>query len=251
MLVSRSLRTLASVCLLLAACSAPPDAQEIVDEAIEAHGGERFESSVIDFDFRNRHFSIRRDRGQHHYERTYDDSLGLVREVLSNDSLYREIDGNRVMLTRWEAHRLQSSINSVVYFALLPYRLNDPGVSKRYLGSTRIDGEPYYKIEVTLEPREGGGDEGERFVYWFHRQRKTMDYLAYSYQTNGGGTRFREVINPRVVDGIRFADHVNLTSDTLSARIEDYDRLVGSSSLREVSRVVLENIRVRPLPDES
>jgi hypothetical protein len=236
-----------AVNLTLAACAGQPDAQEIVDEAIAAHGGERYEHSVIEFDFRGKHFVVRRDGGVFAYERSYHDSLGAVREVLDNEGVIREVNGQRVELDEREARRLASTINSVVYFALLPYRLNDPAVQKRYLGRATVKGEPYHKVEVTFAKEGGGQDYEDRFVYWFHRQRKTMDYLAYTFQVNQGGSRFRRAVNSRVVGGIRFADYLNFTADTLRTEIERYDQVFEKGSLRKVSEIVLENVKVQPI----
>ena len=35
-------------------------AQQIIDRAIEVHGGEKYQSSRIEFDFRNRHYAAER-----------------------------------------------------------------------------------------------------------------------------------------------------------------------------------------------
>ncbi len=85
-----------------------------------------------------------------------------------------------------------NSVNSVAYFALLPFRLNDAAVNKRYIGTSEIKGEPYFEIEVTFQQKGGGKDHDDVFIYWIHQQHFTMDYLAYSFIVDGGGTRFRK-----------------------------------------------------------
>jgi len=61
-----------------------------VGDAIAAHGGGRYEHSVIEFNFRGEQFVVRRDGGAFAYERSYRDSLGTVQEVLDNDGVTRE-----------------------------------------------------------------------------------------------------------------------------------------------------------------
>lgn len=256
--------------LLLAACAdgevedalhaggregaAPVDrAQAIVDQAIAVHGGDVLRHAVVAFDFRDKHFTITRDGGLYRYERTYTDSTGRVREVLDNDGLYREIDGVRAPLTDAETYKLATPLNSVPYFALLPFNLNDPAVQKRYLAEAEVEGEPYHKIEVTFHQDGGGSDHEDRFVYWFHRDRHTMDYLAYDYHRDETGTRFRKAFNARTIGGARFADYYNFISDSLPAPgmpIERYDALLEAGAVEVLSEIILDNVTVQPLGAE-
>ena len=244
-----SLAFLLAAALWLAACAAqpqPPDPQAIVDQAIAAHGGEHLHHAIVEFDFRGKHFKITRDGGVFQYERLYTDSTGSVREVLNNDDLYREVNGERVTLEEKARLKMEEDVNSVVYFALLPFPLNDPAVQKKYLGTATIAEEPYHKIEITFRQEGGGRDYQDRFIYWIHQETSTVDYLSYFYYTNVTGSRFREAYNVRTVGGVRFADHHNYKSDTLRVdNVERYDELVGQMPL--VSDIILENITVTPL----
>ena len=236
--------------LLMEGCTPTSDAdpQGIVDRAMAAHGSENLDQAEVEFDFRDRHFVVTRDGGRFTYERTFTDSTGAdVRDVLTNDSLYREVDGERVELTEEERLSAETGVNSVVYFALLPYFLNDPAVEKRYLGEATIEGEPYDKVEVTFQEEGGGQDYQDRYVYWFHQDEHTMDYLAYSFEVNGGGTRFRQAVNPRVVGGVRFADYLNGGADTLGTPIHRYDEMLAAGEIDPISEIELKNIDVRPL----
>lgn len=244
---------LLAVCLVLlvSACQRRPDARRIVERAVAVHGGDVLRHGIVSFTFRDRRFTATRDGGRFTYERTFTDSTGLVHDVLGNDTLYREVDGVPVALTEAQRRSVESGLNSVVYFALLPFNLTDPAVQLRYLGPAEVEGEPYHEVEVTFRQEGGGRGYRDRYVYWFHRDRHTMDYLAYTFEEDGGGTRFRKALNTRTVGGVRFADYANYTSDSLGADIERYDDLLHAGLLRKVSDVVLEDVRVEPLPDGS
>ena len=113
------------------------------------------------------------------------------------------------------------------------------------LGKSKINDESYHEIEVSFREEQGGKDFEDRFVYWIHQKHKTMDFLAYTYHQDGSGTRFRQALNPRVVNGIRFADYLNFTSDSIQSNIEDYDEVFMTGDLEKVSEIILENIEVR------
>ena len=229
-------------------CGTEPDAQEIVDRAREVHGSNVLDQAVVEFDFRGKHFRVRRDDGVFSYERIYTDSTGArVREVLNNNELFRTVNGERVALSDEERRSIKTAVNSVVYFALLPYALNDPAVQKRYIGEEQVQGEPYHRVEVTFRKEGGGRDYEDRFVYWFHQDRHTLDYLAYRYHTDGGGTRFRKAVNPREVNGVRFADYLNYTTNAIDMSVTRYGQIMESDSLQQVSTVRLDNVQVHPL----
>lgn len=241
--------------LVWCACTQPgPDPQRIVDRAVEAHGGaDRLDGTVIQFDFRDRRFRLRHDRGLFRYERTFPDSSVAILDALTNEGVSREIDGQRIELSDRMRRSVTSGVNSVAYFALLPFKLNDPAVRKRYLGSDSLKGEPYHKVEITFQEEGGGRDFRDRFVYWFHRDRHTMDYFAYDFEEDGGGTRFREAVRPRVLGGLRFVDYVNYSSDLFASpgdSIENFDQAFRSNKVRMLSEINLENVSVEPIASE-
>ncbi len=235
--------------VLISACSPPPDAQSIVDRAIAWQGGEILNKAEFVFDFRGRHFRILRNDGRFEYERTYSDSTGrTIRELLSNDGLFREVDGERVDLDPKAYASAETAVNSVVYFALLPLPLNDPGARKRLLGSGEIEGLTYDLVEVTFGVEGGGRDHDDRFVYWFNRRSGSLDYMAYYYHVNETGSRFRKAVPTHESGGVRIADYLNyrgagLGVDTIELYGEQYD----SDGLELVSEILLENVTVRPL----
>lgn len=233
-------------CVALPPKSAPVSkAQQIVNAARKVHGVDTLAHARVDFDFRGKHFTAFRTDEGFLYQRMYTDSSGTVRETLKQDSVSRFIEGiGPVTLTNQQQRSLESALNSVVYFALLPFSLNDPAVQKRYLGAGQIRGEPYDKVEVTFAQQGGGRDWEDRFVYWFHQHHHTMDYLAYRFDDTRDGTRFRQAFNPRTINGVRFADYYNYNSDSLGVDIAHFDVLFEQGKLDLLSEVVLENVSV-------
>lgn len=230
-------------------CSNQPNARSITEAAIIAHGGHRYESSIIEFEFRGQHFSVERDGGLFTYKRTFEDTAGAISDILNNEGFHREINGEAVALSDSEQSSFSESVNSVVYFALLPHFLNDQAVQKRYIGKSTLKGEPYHKVEVSFRKEDGGKDYSDVFTYWFHQDKHTMDYLAYRYHRDDNGTRFRAAFNQRLINGILFADYHNYKgneSDTLTA---DYDQRFERGQLTKVSEIILENVEVRILPN--
>jgi len=221
-------------------------AQEIVYQAMQGHGSDKLPKSHLEFDFRDYHYTMQRDGGTYQYERAFTDTSGQqIHDVLTNDSFTRTVDGEEVELTEKQRNAYSNSVNSVIYFATLPLSLNDPAVQKEYLGEVSIKGEPYHKIKVTFKQEGGGDDFQDEYIYWIHRDEHTMDYLAYNYETDGGGARFREAYNVRNVEGVVFQDYYNLKPVPKTLEVARFDSLFEAGNLQQVSVIETADVKLR------
>ena len=233
---------------LFSACDSRTEAQKIVDKAIEAHGGESYWNSKVEFDFRNIHYTILKTPDRFEYIREFSDSTGNVKDLLNNDGFVRTVNGAKIdTLSEEWIGKYSRSVNSVAYFAYLPYGLNDPSVFKTSLGETEINGEKYNLIKVTFAEEGGGDDFDDEFLYWIGIEDSIVDYMAYSYHTDGGGVRMREVSGVNEVGGIRFQNYLNLKPADESVSVEKMQELYESGDLELLSEINLENISVEPL----
>ena len=244
-----SLRYLLFSFVILGSCtSAPETAQEIVSRSVEAYGGSKMYKSDIAFDFRDIHYRSYSNEGMMSYERTFEhDSLGSVHDVLNNDGFTRKVNDEVVTLDEEWTARYTRSVNSVIYFFRIPFNLDDPSVSKSRLDDTQINGRDYYKIYITFSEEGGGEDFDDSFIYWIDKETFYIDYMAYSYSTDGGGMRFREAINPRIVNDLRVVDYINYAPIDEKIPLEDLEALFIEGNLEELSRIENENIEVNYL----
>lgn len=238
---------LALLLVLLLACRSnrlplPTDpAGRLIARAINAHGGARYNRAHYAFVFRDRTYTFQNDGPRYRYTRT--DTLGN-RDVLDNDGIRRSQNGTPVTLSEKQQNAYAEALNSVIYFATLPHKLQDPAVRATHAGSTTIEEEPYEVLDVRFTEANGGTDHDDTFRYWIHAKRHTIDYLAYNYRVSGGGVRFRRAYNPRTVGGIRFQDYVNYKAP-VGTPLVALPQLYEQGALEELSRI--ETARVRML----
>ena len=242
----------------VAACGPPAgptgDAEAIalVHAARDAHGSDGLDGRTLHFTFRGTAFSTWTDGGRFRHTRTTRDSLGRETVVtVDNTGVSRTVDGQDAPFAD-DAERLAAaeSVGSVVYFVRLPAPLTDPAVRVRSLGRDSVGGAPYDALEVTFAQEGGGRDWQDRYVYWLHPARRTVDFLAYSYRTSPGDTaraatghRFRRVVGVQTVGGVRIQDYENLSADSL-ARLDDYPDALDAGRTFVVSTVRTENVRL-------
>lgn len=219
-------------------------AQEIIDKAIERAGGSKYDRATVKFKFRSNVYKSIRNNGEFQLEREIKDSTGVYRDVVSNTGFERFKGDSLVRLPDSLAVRYGSSVNSVHYFAHLPYGLNDKAVNKELAGDAIIGSQPYYQLKITFQQEGGGTDHHDEFMYWIHKDKYTVDYLAYKFHVNEGGIRFREAFNPRIIEGIRFVDYKNYTIKDFNTPLEKLDELYEEGKLKLLSTIKTENVEV-------
>ncbi|MCF6308371.1 MAG: deoxyribose-phosphate aldolase [Flavobacteriaceae bacterium] len=219
-------------------------AQAIIDKAIETSCNGNCDNAVIEFTFRDKQYRSSRNNGNYKLERIKKDSLNTIHDVVTNNELYRYINEELTNVPDTMVVKISDGVNSVHYFAQLPYGLNAEAVNKKLISEDEIKGIDYYEIEVAFSEEGGGTDFDDTFLYWINKETFTVDYLAYKYATNGGGVRFREAYNPRVVEGIRFVDYNNFKPDSKEVNLSDLDKLFAEGKLKLLSKIETENVKV-------
>jgi hypothetical protein len=216
-----------------------------IEKAVAAHGSEALKNAEISFDFRGKDFFVQKDGHDYYYQREYLDSTGArVIDQVWPDSMFRTIDGKRPLLTPKKRDAIKESIHSVVYFALLPQALQDPAVQASYVDEMRVLGKPYHRVKVTFSEENGGTDYQDEYMYWIHDESNTIDYLAYNFQVNGGGARFRAVIQDTLVANVRFQDYKNYKPLTDRKALLGLDNLYEKGELELLSTIALNDLEV-------
>jgi hypothetical protein len=229
--------------LTISSCTQKPDAQKIINKSIVFYGMDKLDQKTISFDFREKHFEVQFNGGNYLYESTFStDSLGPIKDRLSNKGFVREIKGLITKQPEKDSLKHAESINSVFYFAFLPLKLNDQAVKKKLLKAVDIKGKTYQLVEVSFAIENGGSHYDDVFYYWFDSDDASLDYLAYS----AGGNRFRAVQNTTNSTGLTLQNYINYKAkDGEQTLLINYPQLFEKNELEKLSEIVLENLAVK------
>jgi hypothetical protein len=107
-----------------------------------------------------------------------------------------------------------------------------------------VNDKSYWSIKVTFQKDGGGEDFQDEYRYWINQETYEVDFLAYNYQTDGGGTRFRKAINRREIDGFLFQDYENYKPSKKFEPLDSLPVLFEQGYLKQVSLIRNKNIRV-------
>lgn len=216
-------------------------ADSIVNLAIEAHGGDLYTKADYSFTFRDKKYRFKNNGSNYEYSSEGQKGDSLIKDVMVNNDFTRNINTKKQNLTPEDAGKYGESLNSVIYFATLPYKLQDASVHKKYIEQTTIKGKQYDVIQVTFGQDGGGKDFDDEYMYWINTETHKMDYFAYNYQVNDGGVRFRAAFNPRAVAGVTFQDYINYEAP-VKTPLNDLPALYEQSKLKEASKILTENV---------
>ena len=220
-------------------------AHAIVDKSIAISGGDKFGNSIISFNFRDKAYTAKRQNGEFSFLRQFKQASDSVTDILDNTGFNRMINDGFVKVEDSMAVKYTASVNSVHYFSVLPFGLNDKAVNKIRLGDEQIKSKAYYKIKVTFSEAGGGEDFEDVFVYWVNQENFKVDYLAYSYNEDDGvGMRFREAYNERYVNGLRFVDYNNYKAQDPNSNVVKLAKAFNKNALQLVSKIELEGVEV-------
>lgn len=223
---------------------------EIVDRAIEFHGGELYRHSDSSLQLCSRsgcyQISVRMDGGLFDYRVS-----GPYRERTravhwTNDSLSLRHDGEPMAVLSEAEQGVRDWAMARIYFAYLPFRLNDPSAIRRDLGLESWDGRELHKVKVGFLPGSST-DADDEYLYWFDPESGRLEQFAYSFSGNPGGLRFRRLGNYRRVGGILFSDQENLGVEGEGLTVDQITPAFVRERMRPVSEVTVSEITVRGL----
>ena len=229
---------------LLSCSSEYSKEKQIIEKSMQVYGWNQKEFSIV-FDFRDYKYKLTRKPNFFSYQRSILREGILIKDVMtSNSELKRYLDEISLKLSDSLKDIYSNSLNSVMYFFQLPRPLNDPAVIANYKGEKTISNKVYWALEVKFQEKDGGKDFQDEFRYWIDPKSGHIDYLAYSYLTEGGGTRFRKAKNMRENNGFIFQDYTNFRPVKKFTSLDSLPILYEKGKLILVSEIENKNIKV-------
>lgn len=218
--------------------------REIIENTIEAAGGEKFRRATITFNFRDKTYKSIRRGMEFSLERKFTEPSDTIRDVVSNSGFQRYVNDSIHFIPDSLVARFNKEVKTVHYFAHLPYGLDDRSLAKDLVGEAQIKGEPYFQLKMTFRRGASGTAGHDEFMYWIHKEDFTLDYLAYKFVEEKDGIRFRAAYNPRDVNGIRFVDYKNYTFSDATTGLSDLDELYENDQLELLSTIETDVLNV-------
>jgi len=232
--------------LLFLACQAPKieTVKGIIRNSIATYGFDANEYR-INFDFREYHYQLEQNKSFYLYSRRKISKGKKIIDILTSDKKLKRFENDiLVFLKDSIQNEYENSLNSVMYFFQLPKALEDRAVNLFLLDPVEIEENQYWSIKITFDQEGGGDDFQDEFRYWINQENYQIDFLAYNYLTDGGGTRYRKSKNLRKIKGFLFQDYINYKPKNKFVPLDSLPRLFERDSLIILSLIQNKNIKV-------
>lgn len=216
----------------------------LLDKALAYHFENGSDSLQVSFQMRGRDYTASLHNGAFEYTRQYTDTSGAYAATLTNLGLVETRNGAPILYSTKDSISRAGGVNSVIYFSLLPIFLKDEAVNICCMQREVIDGKAYDRLEVRFSQDGGGTDNDDVYLYWIDPLDGSMDFLAYSFQVNERGTRFRKATNPRRVNGVLFQDYINFIGPSDPDSLTYISSAYRENRLDTLSLIELENLSV-------
>lgn len=217
-------------------------AERLLSECVLAHGGKLYDNAHYEFVFRENTYTFKNKDGNYLYTVNKEKDGQVIFDKKENQSFTRTIDNVTQILTEKDQSRYGASINSVIYFATLPHKLQDPAVNVVLKETTTIKDVNYDALQVSFDQEGGGQDHDDIYYYWINTETKRIDFLAYNFHVNNGGVRFRSAYNMRNIQGIVFQDYVNYKAP-VGTPLSELPKLYEEEKLTKLSLIETENVK--------
>ena len=234
------------ILFILFACQKPMivTAEDIIEKSIATYGFDSGEY-IISFDFREYHYQLDQNESIYLYSRQKTSKNKKIFDIMTSDEKLKRFENDILIFLKDSIqNEYQNSLNSVMYFFQLPKALQDTAVNLLLLDPIEIEENKYWTIKITFDQEGGGDDFQDEFRYWINQENYQIDFLAYNFLTDGGGTRYRKANNLRKIKGFLFQDYINYKPKNKFMSLDSLPRLFEKDSLIFVSVIQSKNIEV-------
>jgi len=116
------------------------------------------------------------------------------------------------------------------------------------MDDVKIDGNSYYTIHATFKEIEGLPINQDEFILYINPKTFLVDFYAQDYSLFLGKAVFKKAINPRTVNGLRFADYHAYyvkSREIQDKTLEVHYKLYNENKLERLNDIILQNLEVK------
>lgn len=137
------------------------------------------------------------------------------------------------------------ALGQVLFFATFPHHLRYPAITTEFIGVDTLEGRSYYRVGVAFLQTISGYAPEDRYVCWINDQDFTLDYLAFSFERNGGGARFFKALTRQEAGGLLFSAYQAYLPPDGNVDLAGFGQLYLQNRLQFAARVEHNNLLVK------
>lgn len=217
---------------------------ELLQKTINAHGGESFKNSLIEFNIDKTSFSLQYDNDRANFKQTRQVNTdkhiltyryGLIQYFI-NDSLQPEELYSKKMA--------EISLFGFLYTFSIPFNLttNDVIISRQ--PNVTIRQKEYFTLDVQFTKVPDLPED--HFLLYIDVNSYEINYAAIQHDLSGSKPQFRRMIEPKRIKDILFQDYILFHANDTITPLEKLYAKFNQSDLKVIRTIQFDSISVRP-----
>jgi len=222
------------------------DADTLLENTINAHGGNLYKNSIISFKFKSFNYTLKRDDNDYEYQMIREEKDVLKEAKTFNGGFEYFEDGEQKELSARLSSMFTNRINSMAYWIYIPYEFSTNDAIKEYIGKDVLRGNEYHKLKITYRQFEGLPEDDRIYILWIDTKKFEIDFVAVGNLNDTNGKKFYAAGNKRKIKGMLFSDYEMYNTKTKSKEInfEDLGTSYNIGAMLRDNIVTYENISV-------
>jgi len=214
----------------------------VLQECIEAHGGQKFKKAIIHFEVGDTHYKMKHEGDRKFYKMTKSFDNG-VHEVTYDQGLIQYFINDTLQDNATYNNRIVSMrLDGFLYTSSIPHYFNANDVLVSKLKDVTIRSEKYTVLHITF--KEIPNLPKNEFVLYLNRKTHIIEYMALRYEHLMSQLQFRRMTNPREVGGVLFQDFTPFTPLDENVLLLDLYKKYNNAELNNLKPVTYSNINV-------
>ncbi|MFC4634930.1 DUF6503 family protein [Dokdonia ponticola] len=217
---------------------------ELLQKTINAHGGESFKNSLIEFNIDKTFFSLQYDNGRANFKQirqvNNDKHLlsykyGLI-EYFINDSLQSE--------EKYSKRMAEISLFGFLYTFSIPFNLTTNDVILSRQPNVIIRQKEYFTLDVQFTKIPDLPED--HFLLYIDVNTYEIGYTAIQHDLSGSKQQFRRMTEPKRIKDILFQDYILFHANDTITPLEKLYTKYNQSDLKVIRTIQFDSISVQP-----
>lgn len=222
-------------------------AKEILEQSIQAHGGDLFEKSERSAMIGNDQHVISRKAHIFEYKVIKKDTMGNVAvDRLTNGGFDRHVNDEPVEIKTGLDSRLYNLMSNQLFIYDLPYSFRDNVFNLFHNGTTSFRGVEYDLVSVNYKEIDGEKEE-ESYMAYFSKDTHQLHFVIVLTNEYSPQILVYEFKNQRQVDGILFFDIDINTIKRVYYTSPELEYLFSNKAFKNISKYQMTDISVKVL----
>jgi len=217
-------------------------AQDILEKAIIAHGGDSYNNSIITFGLDDLQYKLLRNNTVRQSEITRHIDSTVYKATYKNGYAQHYINDIEQKETYFSKKFIDARLDGFSFVFSIPHSLKRNSIKLKKLEDVKIKNINYYVVKATEEIIDK--NDINEFIIYVNPNTFLVEYTALEYDLHLNLKIFKRAHNTRIIKNIVFSDYYSFKPHLDTTKLEDLYKYFNASDLKELKHHTYKSIDV-------